>query len=94
MGSIAGGNTTLRSSRVGCQNEQQLTKRWSLWPRFLASSFLVKEEVAGRGRNPAFTEPLAVRELPPGNEVKDEEQGDLSTVLTTSAPVEMTGGEY
>ncbi len=32
MGSIATGNTTLRSSRAGCQNEQQLTKRLELWP--------------------------------------------------------------
>ncbi len=29
MGSIAGGNTTLRSSRVGCQNEQQTTENRS-----------------------------------------------------------------
>jgi hypothetical protein len=53
------------------------------WPRFLASSFLVKEEVGWQSENCRAK-----------MGVKDEERGDLSTVLTTSAPVEMTGGEY
>jgi hypothetical protein len=30
----------------GCKNEQHFTKSWSFWPRFLASSFPAKEEVA------------------------------------------------
>ena len=54
MGSIAGGNTTLRSSRVGCQNEQQTTENRS--PGLVLKSrtfWQQKVLVAVRGRNPA-----------------------------------------
>ncbi len=85
MGSIAGGNTTLRSSRIGCQNEQQLTKRWSLWPSLFASFCTGQKEVVGRARKPAFYEADSPRTAVIGGEVRKEE--DLSTTL------KMTGVE-
>jgi hypothetical protein len=60
MGSIAGGNTTLRSSRVGCQNEQSTDQEMEPVAEVFCFSFCpAQKEVGWQSENCHVSESIA-----------------------------------